>query len=93
MSKENWDSRCLRCGRCCHEKIEHEGRVFYTDVACEYLDLQSRQCQIYSERHRLKPQCLPLTTKTLNQGILPQDCPYVADIKDYNPPQLIDDTD
>lgn len=91
MSKEVWDNRCDRCGRCCHEKIEHEGRVYYTDVPCEYLDLESRQCHIYSERHLHKPQCLPLTVETLQQGILPHDCPYVAHIDNYNAPQLVDD--
>ena len=86
-----WDNRCHRCGRCCYEKIEQDGRVFYTEVPCEHLDLKTCHCRIYSKRHRLKPQCLPLTPATLEQGILPHDCPYVEHIQDYNSPCLVDD--
>ncbi len=91
MSRDAWDSRCHRCGRCCHEKIEHDGRIFYTDVPCEHLDLETRHCQIFSERHQLKPQCMPLTPETLQRGILPQDCPYVANLDNYKAPKLLDE--
>jgi uncharacterized cysteine cluster protein YcgN (CxxCxxCC family) len=90
MSNVTWDDRCSRCGRCCYEKIEYEGRVHYTDVPCEHLDLQSRCCNIYSDRHLIQPECLPLTRITLERGILPGDCPYVADIEGYNAPLLVD---
>lgn len=93
MSDAVWDSQCRRCGRCCYEKIEHDGRVYYTDVPCEHFDLRTSRCQIYSERHLLKPQCMPLTPEALKQGILPQDCPYVAHLNDYNAPQLVDNED
>jgi uncharacterized cysteine cluster protein YcgN (CxxCxxCC family) len=38
----------------------------------------------------LQPECMPLTPESLSQGVLPEDCPYVADIVDYNKPQLLD---
>lgn len=91
MSNDIWDSRCRRCGRCCYEKIEHDGRVFYTETPCDYLDLETRECLIFSERHKLKPECMPLTPETIGRGILPQDCPYVADINNYNAPKLSDE--
>ena len=93
MSNAVWDRKCRCCGRCCYEKIAHDGQIIYTDVPCEYLDLSTRQCQIFSERHQLKPECMPLTPETLGQGILPHDCPYVTHIEEYNAPQLVDDKD
>jgi uncharacterized cysteine cluster protein YcgN (CxxCxxCC family) len=89
MPKDSWDDRCQRCGRCCYEKIEHDGRVYYTDVPCKHLDLQTNCCRIYNDRHLIQPECMPLTPETLNRGIMPCDCPYVADIDDYNAPELL----
>ena len=87
--KKAWDDRCARCGRCCYEKIEHNGRILYTDVPCEHLDLQTRRCRIYTQRHLIQPDCLPLTPETLRRGILPGDCPYVSDLQEYNTPELL----
>jgi len=88
MSNKLWDDRCRRCGRCCYEKIEHNGQVYYTDVPCLHLDLETTCCKIYSERHLLQPECLPLTADMLRRGILPGDCPYVSEIANYNAPEL-----
>lgn len=84
----SWEEKCRRCGRCCYEKIEYEGDVIYTDIPCEYLDLQTRRCAVYPHRHQARPGCAPLTDATLRQGILPADCPYVADIPGYRAPKL-----
>jgi len=83
-----WDAICRRCGRCCYEKIEFEGEIYYTPAPCPYLDPESRLCRVYPERHLVKPDCAPLTRKILAAGVLPADCPYVAGIPDYRPPQL-----
>lgn len=89
MAKDKaWDERCRRCGRCCYEKVIFKGEIYYTPTPCEYLDPQSRQCTVYPDRHRLRPGCAPLTARNLRQGILPADCPYVADISDYPAPHL-----
>lgn len=83
---QDWEQRCRRCGRCCYEKIEYEGAVFYTDIPCEYLDLSTRRCRVYARRHQVRPGCAPLTPEVLRSGILPADCPYVDDIGDYQAP-------
>ena len=85
---QDWEAVCQRCGRCCFEKIEFEGEIYYTATPCPYLDLDTRLCRVYSERHRLKPDCAPLKPEILKAGMLPQDCPYVAGLPDYRAPRL-----
>lgn len=83
---KEWEARCRRCGRCCFEKVEYRGEVFYTDTPCQHLDPKSRTCRVYPRRHELRPGCAPITPEVLRRGILPADCPYVADIVDYVAP-------
>lgn len=77
---------CQRCGRCCYEKIEFEGEVYYTDTPCEKLDPITRLCTVYENRHVARPGCTPLTPRNIRQGILPADCPYVEGVENYLPP-------
>jgi len=93
MDQQEWESRCRRCGRCCYEKIEHAGRVYYNNIPCDRLDLTTNLCTVYDQRHQAKPECMPLDEQTLRYGILPADCPYVADLDNYNAPMLWDDDD
>lgn len=86
-----WEGLCKRCGRCCYEKIEFEGRVYYTDKPCDRLDPDTLLCTVYLDRHVIKPECTPLTGEILQRGILPRDCPYVAGIVGYSAPQLWED--
>jgi uncharacterized cysteine cluster protein YcgN (CxxCxxCC family) len=74
----DWDSRCKRCGRCCFEKIEDErGNIFYTQTACRFLDVNSRECKIFVRRFEINPSCIKLTPE-LVQSLrwLPRDCGY-----------------
>jgi len=84
----DWEGRCRRCGRCCFEKLEFEGHIYYTDVPCEFLDPRTRQCMVYERRHVLRPDCAPLTEAVLALGVLPGDCPYVQHLENYLAPEL-----
>lgn len=86
-----WEQLCQRCGRCCYEKIDYDGRIFYTDQPCPHLDLGSMQCRIYDQRAQLHPECVQLTHELIDAGILPADCPYVRGRDDYNAPLIEDD--
>lgn len=86
-----WDSICCRCGRCCYEKIDFEGRIYYTDLACEFLDPATKLCRVYAERDKKRPGCVRLDSGSVREGFLPADCPYVADVDDYQAPCLIED--
>lgn len=74
----DWDSRCLKCGRCCFEKIEDErGTIFYTLTACRFLDVASRECKIFGRRFEINPGCIKLTPELVRTlRWLPRDCGY-----------------
>ena len=71
-----WEALCDRCGRCCYEKIEYQGRVFYTRTPCKYLNVKNNSCEIYHRRDTLQPDCARLTPELAVSGVLPPDCPY-----------------
>jgi len=79
MSREEWESLCDGCGRCCLHKLEDidTGTCYYTDVACRLLDAHSCRCCNYVQRTRLVPDCLNLSQQDDRQyGWLPASCAY-----------------
>jgi uncharacterized cysteine cluster protein YcgN (CxxCxxCC family) len=92
-NKKDWDAICSRCARCCYEKIDFEGDIYYTDVPCEFLDLETNLCCVYTERESKRPGCVHLTQENIKKGFLPEDCPYVVDIEDYPAPSLQDESE
>jgi hypothetical protein len=91
LNTKKWESLCSRCGRCCYEKIDFEGRIYYTELPCEYLDPKTQLCRVYDERDEKRPGCVRLTPENIKQGFLPADCDYVADIEDYPAPVMPED--
>ena len=79
MSRKEWESLCDRCGRCCLNKLEDEdtGEMYYTDVACKLLDLESCRCSNYPERVKHVPDCLILGLDHPEYfRFLPDSCAY-----------------
>lgn len=79
LTKKEWESLCDGCGRCCLNKLEDEdtGEIFFTDVACKLLDLETCRCGNY--RHRLKhvPDCQVLGLDHPEYfNALPNSCAY-----------------
>jgi uncharacterized cysteine cluster protein YcgN (CxxCxxCC family) len=79
MTHDEWESLCDGCALCCMHKIEDEdsGEVFYTDVACRLLDLESCRCSNYPERAKQVADCLTLTLDEPEAfQWLPKTCAY-----------------
>ncbi len=77
MSAEEFESLCDGCGKCCLHKLEDEdsGDVYYTKVACRYLDHDTCRCQEYTDRQRLVEACAVLTPQTVGYTYwLPETC-------------------
>jgi len=79
MSREEWESLCDGCGRCCLNKLEDEdtGRFLYTRAACKLLDLKTCRCTDYANRAAKVPDCVTLTPENVPAlGWLPSTCAY-----------------
>ena len=79
MDKDEWESLCDGCARCCLHKLEDEdtAEVHYTSVVCRYLDEAKCQCTSYQDRNDLVPECVWLTPETSRSfKWLPTSCAY-----------------
>ena len=63
MTPEEWESLCDGCARCCLYKVQYRdtGEVYYTNVACRFLDARRCRCTSYEQRTLLVPNYLVLT--------------------------------
>lgn len=78
MSREQWESLCDRCGRCCLHKLrEDDGTILFTNVGCRLLDAETANCSDYARRARRVPDCVRLTPASLAEiDWLPPTCAY-----------------
>ncbi len=79
MSADEWESLCDGCAKCCLHKLEDEddGAVYYTDVACQYLNLLTGRCRDYVNRQSNVPNCVSVTPSNINDMTwLPDSCAY-----------------
>ena len=80
MTREQWESICDGCCRCCLIKLQDEEseQICTTSVVCRYLDLESGHCTEYVNRTVLVPECVRLTPDNLQQQFyyMPQSCSY-----------------
>lgn len=79
MSKQEWESLCDGCARCCLNKLEDwdTGQIIWTNVACSLLDGQSCKCVDYHNRLATVPDCVPLDPeKVATLTWLPPTCAY-----------------
>ena len=79
MTTQEWEALCDGCGKCCLHKIEDidSGRVYYTNVACRLLDLETCRCKDYVHRMEKVKDCFVLTHKIVQEvNWLPETCAY-----------------
>ncbi len=84
MSRDEWESLCDHCGKCCLLKLQDEDSendaaesVYYTDVVCDLFDKQDGHCTDYWNRETRVPTCIKLTQENLDDiEWLPPSCSY-----------------
>lgn len=80
MTREEWESLCDGCGKCCVLKLEDEdtGRVHYTDVACRLFDPETCRCGNYALRQTLVTGCVVLSPGNMADAAqwMPRTCAY-----------------
>lgn len=79
MTAEEWESLCDGCAKCCLVKLQDEDtdKVYYTNVACQFLDLQHCRCTSYGNRTEQVEACVKLTADKVDEFFwLPVTCAY-----------------
>lgn len=77
--RNDWDSLCNRCGKCCYSRSRRpDGRVvIHYNRPCVYLDTETHLCTIYDDRFRVCKSCGKVNLFTaLCHPTLPEDCAY-----------------
>jgi uncharacterized cysteine cluster protein YcgN (CxxCxxCC family) len=79
LSREEWESLCDGCARCCLLKLEEEetGAVHLTRLSCRLLDIGSCRCSDYPRRHQRVADCVAIDAgKVRALDWLPATCAY-----------------
>lgn len=80
LNQKEWDALCDGCGLCCLQKLQDDEteEIFYTQVSCQYLNIDTCQCKVYPRRFEYLPECLNLNMTTFESALpwLPPSCAY-----------------
>ena len=79
MSREQWESLCDGCGKCCLAKLEDEdsGEIHFTSVGCRLFDVATCRCSDYTRRLEKVSDCVQLTPQNVRTITwLPATCAY-----------------
>lgn len=79
MTREEWESLCDGCGKCCLHKLEDAdtGEIHFTEVACRFLDADTIRCGKYMVRQRYVGNCVVMSPDLLEQlPWMPSTCAY-----------------
>lgn len=79
MTESEWESLCDGCGQCCLNKLidADTDEIYFTNVACNLLNIKTCQCRHYERRFEFEPDCIKLTRENLDSfEWLPKTCAY-----------------
>ena len=93
MSPDEWEALCDGCAKCCLYRLEDEDtrEVYFTNVRCRLLDVQTGRCTDYAHRSQRVPDCVTITPAVLQDPYwLPSTCAYRLlaegrDLPDWHP--------
>ena len=79
MNREEWESLCDGCAKCCLLKLEDEdtGEIAYTRLHCRLLDAGTCACSDYKNRKSIVEDCVILTPAGVEEiAWMPKTCAY-----------------
>ena len=79
MTREEWESLCDGCAKCCLHKLEdiETGELAFTNVTCRLLDINACSCSNYKRRSEIVPDCVVLEPNNVTQLYwMPSTCAY-----------------
>lgn len=79
MDRDQWESLCDGCGKCCLLKLEDEdtGDIAYTRIHCKLFNSNTCQCSDYANRKSIVEDCVKLTPAGLEEiNWMPESCAY-----------------
>ena len=79
MSREEWESLCDGCARCCMVKLQEEetAELFLTRLSCKMLDTGTCRCSDYPNRFKKMHDCVEITPEKITEiAWLPETCGY-----------------
>ena len=78
LNQDEWEALCDGCAKCCTLKLVDEKKIFFTNISCSKLVLDSCMCSDYTNREKNVKDCLKLTKDNLqkNSKFLPSSCSY-----------------
>lgn len=88
MTRDEWESLCDHCGKCCLVKLQGEDdssnenneestSIYYTNAVCNLFNKNEGQCSDYANRLERVPSCVRFTQDNLEDLIyMPLSCAY-----------------
>lgn len=79
MTPAEWEALCSRCGICCLNRFRDgkTGKVFFTRIACRFLNLDRCICTVYGKPFHTMPSCGKITAGNVHKlRWLPATCGY-----------------
>ena len=79
MTRDEWESLCDGCAKCCLYRLEDEDTrdIYYTNVHCRLLNVETARCTDYANRSVRVPDCVTITPAVLEDPYwLPATCAY-----------------
>ncbi len=79
LDRQEWESVCDGCARCCLIKLQDEdsGQIVHTNLVCHLLDQERCRCTAYPRRHELVADCIDFRAEVVGQlEWLPRSCAY-----------------